>query len=128
MTAIATTLRRGQVSRRRLHDYHDVAPEALLDEVVSLGRSLDGARVLHASAASIDRGVAELIATEVALLNDLGIHAESRVIPHDDAFRATAERMRDALEGQALPPERRTSAPTWPATSSSRGGSAINGT
>ena len=97
-----TTLRRVDVSRRRLDDYRSVAPDTLLDQVVALGRALDGARILQLNATAYGGGVAELLSSEVALMRDLGIDVEWRVICPDDEFFAVTKRVHNAMQGQAL--------------------------
>jgi len=98
----STTLRRVDVSRRRLDDYRGIAPDALLDEVVALGRALDSARILQLNTTAYGGGVAELLSSEVALMRDVGVEVEWRVICPDDDFFAVTKRIHNAMQGQAL--------------------------
>ena len=77
---LTTTLSHVDVAPRHLADYRGVAPDALLDEVVALAAELRGLRVLQINATAYGGGVAELLASQVALLDDLGIDAEWHVM------------------------------------------------
>ncbi len=97
-----TTLRAVEVPPRRLEEYRGLAPDALLDETAALAASLDGARVLHVNATAYGGGVAELLASEVGLMRDLGIEAEWRVICPDEHFFGVTKRIHNAMQGQAV--------------------------
>ena len=60
---------------------------------------LHGARVLHVNATAYGGGVAELLATHVALLRDLGIEAEWQVIQGSDEFFSVTKAVHNALQG-----------------------------
>ena len=97
-----TTLRLVEAAPRRLDDYRGIAPDELLDESVALAAALDGARVLQVNATPFGGGVAELLASEVGLMRDLGVEAEWRVIcPDADLFQAT-KRIHNAMQGQRV--------------------------
>lgn len=96
-----TTLQPVAVAPRRLEDYRGIAPDAILDEAAEQGRGLRGARILHVNATAYGGGVAELLASEIGLLSDLGIHAEWRVICPDAAFFEVTKQIHNAMQGKA---------------------------
>ena len=55
--------------------------------------------MLHVNATAYGGGVAELLATHVALLRDLGIEAEWQVIHGSDEFFAVTKHVHNALQG-----------------------------
>lgn len=95
-----TTLRSVDAAPRRLDDYRGIAPDELLDEVSALAAALDGARVLQLNAAG--GGGAELLASEVALMRNLGVEAEWRLIWPDPEFLRPGKRIDDAMQGQRV--------------------------
>ena len=66
-------LQRVNPGNKSLADYRSIIRRELYDEVVELGKRLDGARVLHVSATSFGGGVAEILYTLVPLMRDVGI-------------------------------------------------------
>jgi len=97
-----TTLRRVDVARRGLADYRELAPAALLDELVALGRTLDGARILQVNATGYGGGVAELLSSELALMRNVGVDVEWRLICPDGEFFAVTKRIHNAMQGEAV--------------------------
>ncbi len=97
-----TTLRLAEAAPRRWQDYQGLAPDELLEEAVILADELRGARVLHVNATARGGGVAELLASEVSLLRDLGLEAEWRVICPDDAFFSVTKRMHNLMQGHRI--------------------------
>ena len=97
---VGTTLRRVEVPPRRWSDYRGVAPDAILEAAHAAASTLRGARVLHINATSYGGGVAELLASEIALLRDAGVDAEWRVICPDDALFAVTKRLHNAMQGR----------------------------
>ncbi len=97
-----TTLRPVEAAPRRLDDYRGIAPDDLLDEAAALATEIDGARVLQLNATAYGGGVAELLASEVGLLRDLGVNAEWRVICPDERFFQVTKRIHNAMQGQAV--------------------------
>ncbi|HZC30344.1 MAG TPA: glycosyltransferase [Gaiellaceae bacterium] len=97
-----TTLRPVEAAPRRLDDYRGIAPNELLDEASALAAALDGARVLQLNATAFGGGVAELLASEVGLMRDLGVEAEWRLLcPDAELFQAT-KRIHNAMQGQPV--------------------------
>jgi trehalose synthase len=84
---------------KHLDDYADVVAPGTLERIRALAEPLQGARVLHLNATAYGGGVAELLATHVALLRDMGIDAEWHVIHGSDEFFAVTKAIHNALQG-----------------------------
>jgi trehalose synthase len=84
---------------KRLHDYSTVVEPGTIERIRELAAPLQGARVLHVNATAYGGGVAELLATHVALLRDVGIDAEWHVIHGDDEFFTVTKTVHNALQG-----------------------------
>jgi trehalose synthase len=76
-----------------------VVEPGTIERIRDLAAPLQGARVLHVNATAYGGGVAELLATHVALLRDVGIDAEWHVIHGDDEFFAVTKAVHNALQG-----------------------------
>ena len=74
---------------KHLDDYAEVVEPGTLERIRELAKPLQGARILHINATAYGGGVAELLATHVALSQDIGIEAEWQVIHGSDEFFAT---------------------------------------
>jgi len=90
------------VGERSLMAYRGIVPERLLDAVRATAEDIRGARVLHLNATPYGGGVSELLRSEVPLLNDLGLHADWKVIGGDDAFFRATKALHNGLQGAAL--------------------------
>jgi len=84
---------------KRLDDYAEVVEPGTIERIRDLAAPLLGARVLHVNATAYGGGVAELLATHVALLRDLGIDAEWQVLHGSDEFFAVTKAVHNALQG-----------------------------
>ena len=82
--------------------YEAVAGTEAIDEIRQLAEPLRGARVLHVNATKFGGGVAELLPTLAALMNDVGLQAEWRVIPGNDAFFNVTKQIHNGLQGMAV--------------------------
>jgi trehalose synthase len=82
-----------------LRDYAGIAGEDAVEEIRQLAAPLQGAHVLHVNATKFGGGVAELLPTLTALMNDVGVAAEWRVMPGSDDFFAATKSMHNALQG-----------------------------
>ena len=69
---------------KSLADYATSATRGLMDEIKRLGEPLAGKRVAHVSATAFGGGVAEILATLIPLMNDVGLHAEWQVMKGAD--------------------------------------------
>src|SRR5215216_2767578 len=63
-----------------LDAYAPVAGDEAVEEIRSLAEDLRGARVLHVNATKFGGGVAEILPTLTALMRDVGLDAEWRII------------------------------------------------
>jgi trehalose synthase len=84
---------------KHLDDYAAVVEPGTLERIRELAAPLQGARVLHVNATAYGGGVAELLATHVPLLRDVGIDAEWQVIHGSDEFFAVTKTVHNALQG-----------------------------
>ena len=84
---------------KHLDDYAGVVGSDVVDQIRELAKPLQGARVLHVNATAYGGGVAELLATHVALLRDLGIEADWQVIHGSDEFFGVTKLVHNALQG-----------------------------
>jgi trehalose synthase len=92
-------LERVPLLAKELDDYADVVEPGTIERVRALAEPLRGARVLHVNATAYGGGVAELLATHVALLRSAGIDADWQVISGSDEFFAVTKTMHNALQG-----------------------------
>jgi trehalose synthase len=76
--------------------------EAAVAELRRFAAPLAGARVLHLNATSFGGGVAELLPTMTALMRDLGLDAEWRVIAADEAFFDVTKALHNGLQGMSV--------------------------
>ena len=84
---------------KHLGDYETAVEPGTLDRIRELAEPLRGKRVLHVNATAYGGGVAELLATHVALLRDLGIEADWQVIHGSDEFFGVTKQVHNALQG-----------------------------
>ncbi len=96
------TLRRVQTKRKRLSDYRQLVGEELVDEIKKRAQALAGLRVLHLNSTGAGGGVAELLASLVPLMRDVGIDADWRILCHDDPFFKVTKGFHNALQGKPL--------------------------
>ncbi|MEX2239032.1 MAG: glycosyltransferase [Dehalococcoidia bacterium] len=88
---------------RSLGDYREVIGDERYEEIRSLAEPLRGARVLHLNATALGGGVAEILASLVPLMNDLGMHAEWQVIRGADEFFNVTKAIHNTLQGMFIP-------------------------
>lgn len=79
-------LQKVKTAKRRIKDYQGVIDDDLYDEVLDLGKKLQGLRVLHINATNYGGGVAEILQSLIPLLNDVGLSAEWQVIEGNNDF------------------------------------------
>lgn len=88
---------------KRVDDYREDAGEEAIDALHRAADPLKGSRVLHVSSTSFGGGVAELLPTQVALLQDLGIDTEWQLIEGSEEFFAVTKLVHNALQGAGVP-------------------------
>jgi trehalose synthase len=86
-------------SPKTLEDYRPVIGDDRVEEIRALAASLAGARILHINSTSFGGGVAEILATLVPLMNDVGLRAEWQVIHGSDEFYQVTKLMHNSLQG-----------------------------
>ena len=77
----------------------EAAGEAAVTRLRELARPLQGARVLHLNSTAFGGGVSELLMTQIAMLNDLGIDSTWQLINGDDEFFAVTKEVHNGLQG-----------------------------
>lgn len=87
------------VGVRTLEEYRGIAPDELLDLLVTHAAPLRGLRVLHVNATPYGGGVSELLRSVVPLLNTLGLVADWAVISGDTPFFQVTKTIHNALQG-----------------------------
>jgi len=88
---------------KRLEDYREPAGEEAVERLAQAAAPLKGSRMVHVSSTAFGGGVAELLYTHIALLQDLGIEAEWQLIDGSDEFFNVTKLMHNALQGMAVP-------------------------
>jgi trehalose synthase len=88
---------------KRLEDYREPAGEEAVQRLAEAAGPLKGSRMIHLSSTSFGGGVAELLYTHIALLQDLGIEAEWQLIDGSDEFFNVTKLMHNALQGMPVP-------------------------
>ncbi len=88
---------------KSLEDYREIVGEQVIEEIRSLAASLQGSRIVHINSSAFGGGVAEILATLVPLMNDIGLQAEWQVIKGDDKFFQVTKTMHDSLQGMPFP-------------------------
>ncbi len=87
---------------KTLESYRPIVGDDRIDEIVRLAEPLRGARVLHVNATAFGGGVAELLASVVPLMRDLGLHADWQVMRGSDEFFRVTKAMHNSLQGMLL--------------------------
>lgn len=82
-----------------LRAYVSVVGSDVVDRILELAKPLIGARVLHVNATAYGGGVAELLATHVALLRSAGLDAHWQVISGTDQFFEVTKAVHNGLQG-----------------------------
>lgn len=90
------------VPPKRVDEYREPAGEEAVDRLREAARPLLGARLLNVNSTAFGGGVAELLFTQVALLNDLGIETEWKILEGSDAFFAVTKAVHNALQGSEV--------------------------
>jgi trehalose synthase len=91
------------VPPRKLDDFIEILGEEAVERVRDAAATLDGARMLHVNSTAYGGGVAELLLTQVALLNELGVDTTWQVIEGTDAFFSVTKFAHNGLQGSIVP-------------------------
>src|SRR5512142_2865600 len=82
-----------------LDAYTGVAGEDAIAEIRRLAEPLRGARVVHINATKFGGGVAEILPTLTALMREVGLDAEWRIMPGTDDFFNVTKSIHNGLQG-----------------------------
>jgi trehalose synthase len=91
------------VPSRGVDEYREAAGEEAVERVRAAAEKLSGARILHVNSTAFGGGVAELLFTQVAVLNDLGIETAWQVIEGADDFFTVTKFAHNGLQGAQVP-------------------------
>jgi trehalose synthase len=91
------------VPSRPLNDYIEAAGEEAVDRLRAAAEPLRGSRLVHVNSTSFGGGVSELLFTQVALLNDLGIETTWRLMEGADDFFTVTKFAHNGLQGAEVP-------------------------
>jgi len=89
-----------ELQPRSLDEFRDVVLPGVLDAIRQDVQPLQGASVLHVNATAYGGGVAEILASMVPLMRDLGLRADWKVISGSDEFFGVTKAMHNALQGK----------------------------
>ncbi|MCZ2109892.1 MAG: glycosyltransferase [Dehalococcoidia bacterium] len=90
------------VTPKHLESYRSSVREGAIEAIQRDAIHLAGKRVLHVNATPFGGGVAEILASLVPLMRDLGIQADWKVITGTDEFFKITKNMHNALQGTAI--------------------------
>jgi trehalose synthase len=96
---VTFVLRQINVGVKSLADYHSIVSHELMTEIRDLAHELRDLRVCHVNATSFGGGVAEILYSLVPLMNDVGLHADWRVMFGREEFFNVTKAMHNALQG-----------------------------
>src|SRR5437879_3571037 len=82
--------------------YERVVGADVMARLRKMADALRGIRVLYINATPYGGGVAEILFSEVPLLNDLGIHADWRIIADGNDFFRVTKKIHNGLQGSDL--------------------------
>jgi trehalose synthase len=89
--------------KRSVDDYREQAGDEAVERLREAALPLKGSRLIQLSSTSFGGGVAELLYTHVALLQDLGIDVEWQLLEGSDEFFQVTKLVHNALQGMAVP-------------------------
>jgi trehalose synthase len=95
-------LRTVEVPARRVDDFAADAGEEAVEALRAAAEPFRGARILQINSTAYGGGVAELLVTHVALMQDLGIDAQWAVIEGTDEFFHVTKSVHNGLQGMAV--------------------------
>lgn len=84
---------------KSIEAYRPIIGDERTQEILDLASRLRGARVLHVNATAFGGGVAEILATLIPLMNDVGLNADWQVIRGADEFFNVTKAIHNSLQG-----------------------------
>ncbi len=91
------------VPPRRVDEYREACGNEAVEGVREAAAALAGTRILHVNSTAFGGGVAELLFTQVSLLEDLGIETAWQVMQGSDDFFAVTKMAHNGLQGAEVP-------------------------
>ena len=91
------------VPPRRIDDFVEDAGAEAVERLRRVAEPLQGARLLQVNSTAYGGGVAELLFTQVALLNDLGIETTWQLIEGAEDFFTITKFAHNGLQGGDVP-------------------------
>jgi trehalose synthase len=89
--------------QRRLEDFREPAGEEAVERLREAAAPLKGSRLVQVSSTSFGGGVSELLYSQIALLQDLGIDADWQLLEGSDEFFTVTKLVHNALQGMPVP-------------------------
>lgn len=89
-----------ELQPKSIEDYRQAVLPGVVEEIRKDAEALKGARVLHVNATAYGGGVAEILASMVPLMRDLGMAADWKIISGTDEFFGVTKAMHNALQGK----------------------------
>lgn len=89
-----------ELQTKSLEQYREAVLPGVVEAIRQDVRALNGASVLHVNATAYGGGVAEILASMVPLMRDLGLAADWKIISGTDEFFGVTKAMHNALQGK----------------------------
>ena len=87
------------VPAKQVEGYREAAGDEAVDRLRAVAAPLSGLRLVHVNSTAFGGGVAELLYTQVALMRDLGIDADWRLLEGSDDFFQVTKAAHNGLHG-----------------------------
>ncbi len=84
---------------REIDDFRGIVPNTVINGLQRQAWELQGLRVLHINATEYGGGVAELLLTQIPLMDNLGLQAQWAVIDADEHFFDITKGMHNGFQG-----------------------------
>src|SRR4051794_1598719 len=84
---------------RSIDDFRPMVANSAINQLQRLAWTMQGLKVLHINATEYGGGVAELLLTQVPLMDDLGLQAHWAVIDADERFFEITKSVHNAFQG-----------------------------
>ena len=86
----------------RLEDYRDTVSDDVISSIYKKARGLYDKHILHVNSTYQGGGVAEILASLVPLMNDVGIDAGWRILHGNPDFFTITKKFHNALQGEPI--------------------------
>ena len=88
---------------KRVEDFRESAGDEAVERLLETAQPFKGARMVHLSSTAFGGGVAELLASQIAILKDLGIDADWQLLDGSEEFFSVTKLVHNALHGAGVP-------------------------